>query len=229
MTATERPIIMSADSVQSILDGHKTQTRRVIKPQPRRTTAKGVFADMEWWTWQSDILQSPLALADNLVVHCPYGQPGDRLWVRETWQYYDWTEDGQPFIRYKSGGAAILRENVPDDWIDRLTDVWAELSDPANYNIDGRAADRSWRPSIFMPRWASCITLEIVDVRADRLWNMAYEDYQAEGYEVTDYEDDADAASGWFMSTWDNINGPRGFWCNNQNWWVWVVEFRRVE
>jgi len=81
----ERPIIFGPESIRAIQAGSKTETRRVIKEQPQGQNAPGKWADMEWWTWKTDVLQTTRALTDNLVAACPYGQPGDRLWVRETW------------------------------------------------------------------------------------------------------------------------------------------------
>src|SRR5690606_3684193 len=170
---------------------------------------------------------------------CPYGRPGDRLWVRESWQYANWTEEGEPYIRYAAAGAQELFDvgRIPHDWFDRLEDIWSGLSTEANYAIDNRAADRRWRPSIHMPRWASRITLEITDVRVERLRDISEADAQAEGVALDTEPCDHPRRScgdvgclgpthrAAFAELWMQINGA-GSW--DANPWVWVVSFRRV-
>ena len=165
----ERPILFSAPMVRSILEGRKTQTRRIIKPQPdfispdnvpRRTTGPGLHP----------------------YIPCIYGQPGDQLIVRETWRYADWTEEGEPWIEYADGSKMFVEfTDIPERWNERLERVWTELSKDENYSIDNRAADRRWRPSIHMPRWASRITLEVVSVRVERLNEISEAEAVAEG------------------------------------------------
>lgn len=222
---SDRPILFSGPMVRAILDGRKTQTRRVVKvgdtieerddgtPWPYFTT----------WTHGDD--GSPWAA-------CPYGAPGDRLWVRETWRYTDWTEDGQPWIRYAADDARRLCERVTPEWAARVADTWAELSSSENVAVDGRAADRKWRPSIFLPRWASRITLAVTAVRVERLQEISELDALAEG--VDPYCDETrDDGSGRpddhrsaYEDLWDDINGDRAPWDTNP--WVWVVEFKRI-
>ena len=226
----ERPILFSAPMVRAILDGRKTVTRRVVTvgdtieerddgtPWPYFTT----------WTHGDD--GSPWA-------SCPYGAPGDRLWVRETWRYHGWTEDGAPWIKYAADDSTRLVERIPDEWSDRLADIWADLSDDANMAIDGRAADRKWRPSIFLPRWASRITLEVVGVRVERLQEITENDARAEGVNPSDahivikdgdrQHDMERTHRGAFACLWDGINGDRAPWASNP--WVWRVEFRVVQ
>lgn len=209
----ELPILFSAPMVRAILDGRKAMTRRVIRQQP----SAGVRWGFDGW---ED--------GHGRALRCPYGQPGDRLWVRETWGVADWTEDGYPFIKYAATpGRMHLRENIPDEWSDKVSWVWAELSNPKNYNIDGSAADRRWRPSIFMPRWASRITLELTAVRVERVQDISDEDAEREGVDTTN-----SSISGYcrerFRKLWDFINAKRGYgW--DANPWVWVVEFKRVK
>jgi hypothetical protein len=230
----ERPILFSAPMVRAILEGRKTQTRRVVKPQPPAghalhgfTTFSTRMTDVGKAVWARG--DSPL-LCDVHRVRCPYGQPGDRLVVRETWQYADWTEDGMPWIRYRADQATRLIEDTPEDWSERLTDAWASLSVPENYALDNRAADRRWRPAIHMPRWASRILLEVTGVRVERLQDISEPDAIAEGcagghgvipgysYSATPREQ--------YRALWESINGP-GSW--DANPWVWVVEFKRIE
>ena len=216
----ELPILFSGPMVRAILEGRKTQTRRVVKPQA--------------WSYANDLLGLPWIYAksgpndfgDPTPIRCPYGQPGDRLWVRETWQYADWTEDGEPWLRYRADGATLLPGWAPDDWLDRLESVWATLSDPENIRIDGKAADRKWRASILMPRWASRIELEVTGVRVERVQGISEADAQAEWVAAVqwDQEDHFDPVDR-FAQVWDGSNAKRGHgW--DVNPWVWVVEFR---
>jgi hypothetical protein len=164
--------------VRAILEGRKTQTRRVVKPQ-----AWSYANDLQGLPWIY-AKSGPNDFGDPTPIRCPYGQPGDRLWVREMWQYADWTEDGEPWLRYRADGATLLPGWAPDDWLDRLESVWATLSDPENIRIDGKAADRKWRASILMPRWASRIELEVTGVRVERVQGISEADAQAEAWRV---------------------------------------------
>lgn len=220
---TDRPILYSGPMVRAILADRKTQTRRLVKVgdtiEERDDGTRWPY--FKTWTHGDD--GSPWAA-------CPYGAPGDRLWVRETWRYHDWTEDGQPWIQYAADDACRLCEHVTADWADRVCDVWATLSDPDNYQIDGAARDRKWRSPLFLPRWASRLTLAVVSVRVERLQAITEEDAIAEGVlpapfcksgrppgleHVEAYED-----------VWTAINGKRAPWSSNP--WVWRIEFRRA-
>ena len=183
----ERPMLFSAPMVRAILDGRKTVTRRIVKAR-----------DLEWM----DVHQG-LREPDN-AERCPYGQPGDRLWVRET------------FAR-----------------IDGQTRPWIETDYQATYTNGDRLGDtlgikKRWTPSIHMPRHASRITLEVTGVRVERLQDISEADAQAEGWtrrpEVsTDPQVHKEAARDWFMDLWESINGP-GSW--DANPWVWVLDFK---
>jgi hypothetical protein len=208
----ERPILFSAPMVRAILAGRKTQTRRLIR-NPGRLDG--------------------LMLAGEEANWSPYGGPGDRLWVKENWRYADWTDDGMPYIEYAADNARRLVEDVPEDWADRVEAVWARLSEPENYGIDGKAADRKWRPSIFMPRWASRITLEVTEVRVQRLQEISEKDAEAEGADLTRAEEEGVLGYAevgpreMFAALWDDINGKRAPWSSNP--WVWAITFRRVQ
>jgi len=225
----ERPILFSGPMVRAILDGHKTVTRRIMSPQPTGTAGK-VWPDEDRWQWPSALARTMVDINEARSLS-PYGCRGDRLWVRETWRYHGWTEDGAPWIKYAADDSTRLVERIPDEWSDRLADIWADLSDDANMAIDGRAADRKWRPSIFLPRWASRITLEVVGVRVERLQEIDADDVLAEGVDVPcDGECGATPcaiAIPRFVALWDGINGDRASWASNP--WVWRVEFRRVQ
>ena len=175
----ERPILFSAPMVRAILAGHKTQTRRLVKVGDTIEERDDGTRWPYFTTWTHGDDGSPWA-------SCPYGEPGNRLWVRETWRYADWTEDGQPWIRYAADDARRLCERVTPEWAARVADIWAELSSAENVAVDGRAADRKWRPSIFLPRWASRLTLAVTAVRVERLQEISEDDAQAEGPVVRD-------------------------------------------
>ncbi|MCA3109876.1 MAG: hypothetical protein ING91_19265 [Rhodocyclaceae bacterium] len=186
MTARERPIIFSAPMVRAILDGTKTQTRRVWKmPRGCEWYAEmggeqaGWFVDPDcpWWLHVNEC-------------RCPYGRPGDRLWVREAWL----TVDGE--------SAFYRADYAPDAKGERDHGV-------------------SWRPAMFMPRWASRIELEVTDVRVELLQDINAEDAWREGVA---YSPDVDPVQG-YRELWEQLHGP-GAW--DANPWVWVVEFRRL-
>jgi len=198
---TERPILFSGPMVRAILEGRKTQTRRVVKPQP--------------------------VVAPTPDDRCPYGEPGTTLWVRETWAS---TEQAG----FHPSDAGIVYRATDPDWSDY--EGW------------------KWKPSIFMPRWASRITLEVTAVRVELAQEISVNDCLAEGIVGTEQWDkvppdsvrdhcelpmtpealDAAIEKGWgdyttaaFHDLWDSINKKRGFgWAENP--WVWVVEFRRI-
>lgn len=178
--AKERPIIFSTPMIRAILDGRKTQTRRVAKDPAR----------CEW--------------LDGMWTACPYGCVGDRLWVREAIYHCNgkWQQPNQEWIRYKA------TDKQPD-------------------------ADWPLRPSIHMPRWASRIALEIVEVRVERVQDITEVDAKAEGVHGEYPADRPPTAifSGpyraQFSRLWNSINAKRGFeWAKNP--YVWVVSFRRI-
>lgn len=148
---TDRPILFSAEMVRAILDGRKTQTRRVIKPQPpaeaesvlRQLYSQDAPKNDGAWTWWAGKPQKPI----TKPLFCPYGKPGDLLWVRETW------------APLKSGNVDFAA-----DWSDMMQKYAGK-----------------WRPSIHMPRWASRITLRITGVRVERLQDISEDDAWAEG------------------------------------------------
>ena len=178
----ERPILFSGPMVRAILVGNKTQTRRVIKPQPNSVRA-------------SALVSSGLEDGHGNELRCPYGKPGDHLWVRETWAaLHPGTDD-------------VMSEVDPQPPICSLA-----------YMADNRNINGNWRTSIFMPRWASRITLEITGIRIQRLSEISHADGKAEGFDSLDA----------FALLWDRINEKRGYgW--HANPWVWAVEFRVVK
>lgn len=218
----ERPILFSAPMVRAILDGTKTQTRRV---------AKGVAA-------VHSVTGEPLAKLDSAGprVSCPYGQPGDRLWVRETWRIGSWSEDsGSIAIDYQADGNN-RREwlEVPDGddflryWQQSRDDAIKALGDQDRYKWEPGQSPCRWRPSIHMPRFASRITLEITGVRVERLKDISEADAIAEGVQGLETTIQGQEITGHiakYALLWESINGP-GSW--DANHWVWVVEFKRT-
>lgn len=201
----ERPILFSAPMVRALLSGAKTQTRRVVKPQPQILGDRTMF--------QGAMILDEAALRTTF---CPFGAPGDRLWVRETWAPHEPRTPNQPRVHY--------RADHPD---------WT--------TGDGGDIER-WRPSIYLPRWASRITLEVTGVRVERLQAISEEDAKAEGVErfgdgtFHNYlckleqpcEDEfcpASEARESFRSLWESINGADS-WALNP--WVWALMFKRV-
>lgn len=229
-----KPILFSAPMVRAILAGRKTQTRRIVNHVARIGPASE-FGPSDTrgydWTFRDRQCRWHDVRHAKLLTYCPYGRVGDLLRVRETWKYADWTEDGLPFIGYRADNAQRLIERIPDDWSDKLSNIWADLSDPANYAIDNRAADRRWRPAIHMPLWASRLTLRITDVRVQRLKDITGADAVAEGVEPFGNGCGAiergkgkayTTLRGAFALLWADVNGP-GSWESNP--WVWALTF----
>lgn len=207
----DRPILFSAPMVRAILDGRKTQTRRVVKPRGRVSLFDVEADGSPMWTdsYIMDPGNAEWRMRDN-----PYGVPGDRLWVRETWG-----------INHSDYFAPIPKQRPPLE--DEYFVFLATEDDPEIVH------EMPWRPSIHMPRWASRITLQITDVRVERLNEISEADALAEGAPCGGLDDDGrfyEVATGGtyrcgFGALWEHINGP-GSW--DANPWVWVVAFERA-
>lgn len=182
----EKPILFSGPMVRALLAGTKTQTRRVVKGEALR--------------WLVDDKFTPGFVADSENRLCPYGQPGDRLWVRETWAAPH-SDDGRP-------PRSIQCDQVSIHYA--ATEVRGGLL---------------WRPSIHMPRWTSRITLEVTGVRVERLQDISDADALAEGVDRTNTSI-VGYAKKRYQQLWESINGPDS-WVLNP--WVWVVEFKQTE
>ena len=203
----ERPILFSDRLVRAILDGRKTQTRRVVKTRPENDTRVGPAGDQAH-------VASPEALA-----HCPFGAPGDRLWVRECFSLNHSGHVSHRGILYR---ATALTDRSHHG-------RWARCEDGRWFDFYGRpmTGQTRWRPSIHMPKWASRITLEVTGVRVERLHEITDSDIDAEGLATGDPR--ASFRRARFIWGWDEINANRRGCGWDMNPWVWVVEFRRVQ
>ena len=210
----ETGILFNAAMVRAILDGRKTMTRRVVKDIPRGFEFDGKYGHIKSPHPKANRFGAFIRRNNEFggecdILPCPYGQPGDRLWVRETHALvYARCWSGLPCVQEPDGHRwAYYREGFD------------------------RAAPR-WRPSIHMPRWASRITLEITGVRVERLQEITEKDARAEGvYPIVrpglnGCEERYYYAA--FRELWESINAKRGYgWAVNP--WCWVVEFRRID
>lgn len=206
----ERPILFSGPMVRAILDERKKQTRRVVK------LALDEVVHSPWnhpesarWGWLTG--KAGVAYVDN-ERNCPYGQPGDRLWVRETWYCDDYR------VQADSGGFQKPPFNSPEE----LAEVMYFRAD-GEPKFEGDDKPNFWCPSIHMPRWASRITLEVTDMRAQRLLDITVADAVAEGIAQNVQHPKEE-----FRKLWDSINGKRPGCEWTANPWVWVVSFKRV-
>lgn len=196
----ERPILFSTPMVQAILEGKKTMTRRIMKPQPIKLDS----VNYDWnGLWFTDKNHCGRVLRNK----CPYGEVGDILWVRETWKY----EESTKYTDVCSDG------------------VFYYKADKDSHII------RGWKPSIFMPKEACRIRLEITNIMVERLNDISEEDainegvekwldgnYKAYGKNAGKYERAKDS----FRSLWQSINGEQSWEANP---WVWIIEFKQIE
>ncbi|QFH36976.1 morphogenetic protein [Enterobacter hormaechei] len=209
----ERGMIFNGEMVRAILDGRKTQTRRIMKNQPAGdypdtpALIRSVDGGFQWYGHYGE----------SSIFNCPFGAVGDRIWVRETW-----ADAGASAPDLK-----LYRANYP-----------AHV--PTHYENLPPASDIRWTPSIHMPRWASRITLEITGVRIERLNGISEADAEAEGIDMDALADSQDCydciaghnmtgrptATGAFKYLWESIYGSDSWRANP---WVWVIEFKRIE
>jgi hypothetical protein len=194
----EHPIIFSLEMVKAILEGRKTQTRRIIK---------GRFADrltnlINTSGFEGEAFLNRIAQLDG---NCPYGQIGDRLWIRESFSAWfvdclHWYEISKDMRTRKNCEQLFYRAThwYPDD-------------------------DQKWVSARFMPKWATRIWLEIINIRVERIQNISLDDIFAEGC-----PSHINMPLHWFQPLWDKLNAKRSYdWKLNP--WVWVIKFKQLK
>ncbi|NMZ25065.1 hypothetical protein HBO02_21845 [Pseudomonas proteolytica] len=222
----ERPILFSAPMVRAILEGRKTVTRRVMKSQPDADATITVESYNVAVTNRHGYQEAGPEIfgawwrATESGCKCPYGKPGDRLWVRETWYCDHFEVMRGPYLK-------------PDD-----LDIRKAIQDGTlAYGADGLAPyeqeQPTWKPSIHMPHWASRILLEITGVRVERLQDISGDQAEAEGVDAAMCQQFLETSPSRYLCKEAVIHGFAGLWNSiGGNWdaspWVWVVEFKRV-
>jgi hypothetical protein len=202
----ERPILFSGPMVRALLEGRKTQTWRVVKPQPKNMVIRAVQeAPGERCKWYDADCIYP-----GVEMICPYGQPGDRLWVKEThWLFGRWHKNG-------------MSETGRQKWKFHADRACGVMFAPTAFFPSREQNGWHKRPSIFMPHWASRITLEITKTPVERLRDISPNDCRAEG--MPKDNNDIGVRYG-YGQLWNQING-KGSW--DANPWVWVITFRKL-
>lgn len=231
---TERGMIFNGEMVRAILDGRKTQTRRIMEPQPADDIERGIFPNPEVIGWKS----SRRHKHGSTTAHfCHYGKPGDRIWVRETWGVvsHAFSDDGLMIDWVPDRPATAIHEMPFGSGYYSGHAIYAADGDFTWGDDDGYEDGRScWKPSIHMPRAASRILLEITNVRVERLNAISQADAIAEGAPPSHPSIDCvsqeygfpDFSRSWFGQTWQHIYGEESW---NANPWVWVISFERIE
>ncbi|HFJ2067510.1 TPA: hypothetical protein ACGTP1_001496 [Salmonella enterica] len=208
----ERGMIFNSEMVRAILDGRKMQTRRIMKVQPgtpefglRRIIESSKANENGMYFWSQD--DACGIKARSKPFSCPYGEVGDRIWVRETFRVHS---------RATDVATLVYRASVRNSWTEQTHRVPVAVCNKP-------ATPEKWAPSIHMPRWASRILLEITDVRVERLNSITESDAEAEGVTNTGF---GDLLVDGFRCLWKFIYGDDSWQANP---WVWVIEFKRVE
>lgn len=204
----EKPILFSAPMVRAILEGRKTQTRRIVKLRGN----DGLQSDHSAWRFcefhdepRRAVWQNRSDIKRVITERCPYGESGDRLWVKETWQSRCWTQtEGNHIERVLyAADHSMLEKYVTGDWSRPKAGLGDKFVTP-----------------LFMPRWASRLLLENTEIHVERLQDITERDIIAEGCPKEFL-----LGTNWFQPLWESINGA-GSW--DKNPWVWVVSFKRV-
>ncbi len=205
-------MIFNAEMVRAILDGRKTQTRRIMKPQPANDIALSTFPNAEACGWISSLAHK---FGSTTAHFCPFGKPGDRIWVRETFQGPLVSED--LFEEYRAYPEKFEKPQYCEYAANGgATPEYCDLDDNLRHG---------WRPSIHMPRWASRISLEITGVRVERLNQISDAESSEEGCSIADMES-GESLSDVFARLWSSIYGQESWLANP---WVWVIDFKRVD
>ncbi|MFB1482240.1 hypothetical protein [Corallococcus sp. RDP092CA] len=228
----ERPILYSTPMIRARLDGRKTVTRRLLKPQPEQSDIIAA------WRWFGRTFCGGWSLngtpPDSMLKDCPY-QPGDKLWARETWALVrpDITDDGC-VEAWQDWEGALPEKHPGNGWVVLYAAMYGEESESVEYR------GFRYRPSIHMPRWVSRLTDEVVSVRAERLHDITEEDARLEGMQryqgplrwvrwldVLTGEPIHNSARDAFIAYFVTLPGGAEAWERND--WVWRVEMRPVE
>lgn len=196
-----RPILFSPEMVRALLEGRKTQTRRVCSPQP--------VADRQWVSGFKVVTKRATYDVGHPAVHeaCPYGVPGDLLYVREAFRL-------------------ICAQDFPD----KVIEVDYRADNPNGNRLGDIFKPPKWKPGIHMPRHVSRITLRLTDVRVQRVQDISQRDVFAEGLTNHDMNTryGGGSAQSCFAQLWDSINAERGYgWDTNQ--WVWALSFEVIK
>lgn len=202
MTIKETGIIFSGPMVRANLNNEKTQTRRICKLDFDGYVRKG---KRPWHPEDPEAVKA-----------CPYGQVGDKLWVRETHRYW-WPEYSGALpcrVRYRADDAVVA---LPIEW-----DEGPQFLTPEDAGLDKEPS--KWRSSIFTPRWASRSTLEITDVKLERLQDISDVDALAEGCSTADMRS-GDSLASVYARLWESIHGP-GSW--NPKQLVWRISYSLI-
>ncbi|HBQ3091323.1 TPA: hypothetical protein L7V69_002093 [Klebsiella pneumoniae] len=205
---TERGMIFNAEMVRAILDGRKTQTRRIVKG------TDGAVKFCKEWDINGEEIFVVLGEKDHTgmnpvlgAISCPFGAVGNRIWVREAFRVHS---------RATDVATLVYKASERNSWTEQTHRVPVAVCNKP-------ATPEKWTPSLHMPRWASRILLEITDVRVERLRSMSQDDARAEGVIAASGPMEAGLA---FRELWDSIYGEESWKANP---WVWVIEFKRVE
>lgn len=230
----ESPILFSASMVRAILEGRKTQTRRIVKRWHFNTGCEGINlgfsglvpSEVSPGLWRLSSRGEGGCWQERCGAISPYGKPGDRLWVRETF----WSQDGRPHCFQMAGNGAGALDPKLSAMTHAFTAYRAQWGD-----LKPEGCTR-WKPAIHMPRALSRINLEVTSVRVERLLDITESDAKAEGASPWEYGPEQCLTSGergalspyrsGFACLWDEINADRATWKSNP--WVWVVEFKRI-
>ncbi|HDS7550813.1 hypothetical protein NL435_14995 [Klebsiella pneumoniae] len=235
---TERGMIFNAEMVRALLDDRKTQTRRIMKPQPEPCPRGG-----HWWP--SNVFKTMLHVEEEMQNGkggwgglvgdaCPFGDVGDRIWVREAYRFPASLDDVSP----TGVGEMAVATGYRKPWAPTFYEFTGTFSDGwKGFETSPKVSDAGkLRPSIHMPRWASRILLEITDVRVERLNAINEHDAQAEGvaklrggfwkHYQPGWTQHQLSARGSFVTLWKSIYGDESW---NSNPWVWVIKFKRIE
>jgi len=206
-----KSLLMNAEMVRAYAEGRKDLTRRLMKPQPDGASDGAIYyphRDHPKWLCYANEAHFRRGVATDFA---PF-RAGEQIYIRETWRYYDWTEDGYPFIQYKGDDSVRLIENYPEEWGERLEAIWSELSKPSNFLINNAARDVGWRPSIHMPEWAARFRPTVISIRPERVQEITEEDAKREGLPIIIAYHDSEfkhplTAGEQFKALWQSLYG----------------------